>query len=64
MFENRVPKGKSAPSLPAQSDPEYYHEFVVETPQFQPPGPQRLVVGKGGEMYYTSDHYDTFIPVN
>ncbi|WP_175181505.1 ribonuclease domain-containing protein [Achromobacter aegrifaciens] len=27
------------------------------------PGPQRIVVGKGGEMYYTADHYKTFIQI-
>ncbi|NWE46962.1 hypothetical protein HX857_14370 [Pseudomonas gingeri] len=26
-------------------------------------GPQRIVVGKGGEMYYTPDHYKTFVPI-
>ncbi|OWT60617.1 hypothetical protein CEY08_10320 [Achromobacter insolitus] len=28
------------------------------------PGPQRIVVGKGGEMYCTADHYRTFIQIN
>jgi len=24
-------------------------------------GPQRIVTGNGGEIYYTPDHYQTFI---
>lgn len=39
----------------------YYREYVVPTPGIPGPGPQRLVVGKEGELYYTHDHYDTFI---
>ncbi|OZI57306.1 hypothetical protein CAL27_22580 [Bordetella genomosp. 1] len=27
------------------------------------PGAQRIVVGKGGEMYYTADLYKTFIKI-
>ncbi|APO80044.1 ribonuclease domain-containing protein [Pseudomonas asiatica] len=27
-------------------------------------GPQRIVVGKGDEIYYSADHYKTFIPIN
>jgi filamentous hemagglutinin len=27
-------------------------------------GPQRIVSGQGGELYYTPDHYKTFIPLN
>lgn len=42
----------------------YYTEFVVPTPGINGPGPQRLVVGQGGEVYYTPDHYQTFIPVS
>ncbi|WP_336985143.1 ribonuclease domain-containing protein, partial [Asaia sp. HN128] len=43
--------------------PGYYTEYVVPTPNFQGPGPQRIVVGKSGEMYYTPDHYQTFTKV-
>lgn len=39
----------------------YYREYVVRTPGVSGPGPQRLVIGKEGEVYYTPDHYDTFI---
>ncbi|WP_407082811.1 ribonuclease domain-containing protein [Pseudomonas germanica] len=41
----------------------YYTEYVHPTPGIAGPGPQRIVVGKGGEMYYTADHYKTFIPI-
>jgi len=42
----------------------YYREYVHPTPGVNGPGPQRVVVGKGGEVYYTPDHYQTFIPLN
>jgi guanyl-specific ribonuclease Sa len=38
----------------------YYHEYVVPTPRESGPGPQRLIVGSSGEVYYTSDHYKSF----
>ncbi len=38
----------------------YYREYVVPTPGVRGVGPQRLVVGNGGEVYYTHDHYDSF----
>ena len=52
-FQNRE---RRLPKQPAG----YYREFVVPTPGEHGPGPQRLVVGKAGEMFYTSDHYKTF----
>ncbi len=42
----------------------YYHEYVVRTPHLRGVGPQRLILGQGGEMFYTPDHYKTFIPLN
>lgn len=50
--------------LPYQPDPDYYTEWVHRTPDVSGPGPQRIVTGKGGEAYYTPDHYATFIPLN
>lgn len=47
--------------LPKQS-PGYYREFVVPT-EGQKVGPQRVVIGKGGEVYYTADHYRSFVRV-
>ena len=41
----------------------YYTEHVVPTPEVNGVGPQRLVTGQNGEVYYTPDHYKTFIPV-
>jgi len=41
----------------------YYKEYVVPTPGFRGPGPQRLVIGRGGEIYYTPDHYESFIEI-
>lgn len=38
----------------------YYREYVHPTPKLSGPGPQRLVIGSGQEMYYTPDHYRTF----
>lgn len=38
----------------------YYHEYTVETPGSPDRGARRIVVGEGGERYYTDDHYDTF----
>ncbi len=73
----RIQKGESFPHrndgaafgnrerrLP-QKPPGYYTEYVVPTPDVRGPGPQRLVIGESGEVYYTSDHYRTFkrIPV-
>ena len=41
----------------------YYKEYVHPTPGLKGPGPQRLVVGRGGEWYYTPDHYRSFVPL-
>jgi len=41
----------------------YYREYVVPTPGFSGVGPQRVIIGLGGEVYYTPDHYGSFIPV-
>lgn len=41
----------------------YYTEYVVPTPGIEGPGPQRIVMGKSGEIYYTPDHYQSFISV-
>lgn len=48
--ENRLPR----------RPPGYYREWVVPTPKEPGPGPQRLITGEGGEVWYTSDHYRTF----
>ncbi|MEX2173721.1 MAG: ribonuclease domain-containing protein [Pirellulaceae bacterium] len=38
----------------------YYKEYVHPTPGLGGPGPQRIVAGQNGELYYTPDHYQTF----
>jgi filamentous hemagglutinin len=52
-FQNRE---KRLPRKPSG----YYREWVVPTPGEDGPGPQRLVTGKDGEVWYTSDHYRSF----
>lgn len=41
----------------------YYREYVVPTEGVRGPGPQRLIIGEEGEIYYTFDHYESFIKV-
>lgn len=48
--ERRLPRRESG----------YYHEYVHPTPGLSGPGPQRIVTGAKGEIYYTPDHYRTF----
>ena len=43
--------------------PGYYTEYVHPTPGVNGPGARRIVTGKGGEVYYSPDHYKTFIRV-
>jgi len=38
----------------------YYHEYTVRTPGERTRGARRIVAGKGGEMYYSPDHYTSF----
>lgn len=42
----------------------YYREFVVRTPGLGSVGPQRLVVGRDGDAWYTPDHYRSFQRLN
>lgn len=41
----------------------YYHEYTVETPGAADRGARRLVTGRGGEAYYSNDHYRSFLPL-
>ena len=50
---------KLLPSKPAG----YYTEYVVPTPGVSHAGLQRIIKGSGGEMYFSPDHYSTFIPI-
>ncbi|MBC9715695.1 guanine-specific ribonuclease N1 and T1 [Streptomyces sp. TRM66268-LWL] len=38
----------------------YYREYTVRTPRERDRGARRIVTGRGGEFFYTDDHYDTF----
>ena len=38
----------------------YYREYTVKTPGARDRGARRMVAGRGGEYYYTHDHYRTF----
>jgi len=49
-FEKRLPI----------KDRGYYQEFTVKTPGVIHRGARRIVAGKGGEKYYSDDHYKTF----
>jgi ribonuclease T1 len=37
----------------------YYHEYTVKTPGARDRGARRIIAGRGGEFYYTDDHYRT-----
>lgn len=48
--------------LPNQSNG-YYREYTIPTPGIKHRGARRFVVGSQGEIYYTSDHYQSFLRV-
>jgi len=56
-FENRERRLPRKPSG-------HYREWVVPTPGESGPGPQRLVTGEDGEVWYTPDHYRSFRRIN
>jgi ribonuclease T1 len=41
-------------------DRSYYREYTVRTPGIAHRGARRIVAGRGGELYYTDDHYASF----
>jgi ribonuclease T1 len=53
-FQNRERR------LPAEPSG-YYREYTVVTPGAVDRGARRLVLGKNGELYYTPDHYQSFL---
>ncbi|HIE5097869.1 TPA: ribonuclease domain-containing protein [Stenotrophomonas maltophilia] len=57
IFQNRA---GDFPIKPAG----YYAEYVHPTPGVTGRGANRMVVGKGGEMYCAADHYKASIPTN
>ena len=38
----------------------YYREYTVKTPGERTRGARRIVAGRGGELFYTDDHYNRF----
>lgn len=53
-FERRLPQHQRG----------YYKEYTVPTPGARNRGARRLVSGQGRELYYTADHYDSFVVVD
>jgi len=49
--------------LPAEESG-YYHEYTVGTPGSRDRGARRIVTGSDGELYYTADHYSSFVVVD
>jgi filamentous hemagglutinin len=49
--------------LPKKADG-YYLEFVHKMKDIPFPGPARLILGREGEVYFTGDHYHSFVRVN
>ena len=41
----------------------YYREYTVKTPGERTRGARRIIWGKGGEFYYSGDHYNHFLRV-
>lgn len=52
-FQNRE---RRLPTKPAG----YYREYVHPTPGIAGPGPQRVILGRDGDAWYTPDHYQSF----
>jgi ribonuclease T1 len=44
-----------------QKGPGYYREYTVETAGSPDRGARRIVAGRDGELYYTRDHYRSFV---
>jgi ribonuclease T1 len=41
----------------------YYREYTVLTPGENDRGARRIVAGGNGELYYTADHYSSFVVI-
>jgi len=52
-FEGLLPKQNAG----------FYREFFHPTSGITGPGPMRIVTGQNGGMWFTPDHYKTFIPI-
>ena len=51
--ERRLPQAKKG----------YYREYTVKTTGSRDRGVRRIITGQGGEIYYTGDHYASFVRV-
>jgi guanyl-specific ribonuclease Sa len=60
--EDGSPFSNSEGHLPAKPEG-YYTQYVNPTPQLTGPGPQRIVLGRDGEIYYSPDASRPFVPV-
>ncbi|HEX3790920.1 MAG TPA: ribonuclease domain-containing protein, partial [Pseudonocardiaceae bacterium] len=49
-------------ALPAEPSG-YYHEYTVPTPGSTDRGARRLITGAAHQLYYTGNHYSTFVVV-
>lgn len=58
VFQNRE---SNLPDLPANL---LYREYTVPTAGSPDRGARRLVVGDDGSVYYTSDHYSSFVQLD
>ena len=38
----------------------FYREYTVETPGSGDRGPRRIIAGAKGDLFWTTDHYDSF----
>ncbi|HVX44455.1 MAG TPA: ribonuclease domain-containing protein [Mycobacteriales bacterium] len=56
VFENREHR------LPAKNRG-YYHAYTVPTPGEDDRGARRLITGSARELYYTKDHYASFVRI-
>lgn len=57
VFQNRENR------LPARPRG-YYREYTVPTPGARNRGARRVVQGKDGDTWYTSDHYNSFVRID
>ena len=45
-------------------DEEYYQKFAINITKTGSPNPQRIIIGKNKEVYFTPDHYENLIEFN
>jgi guanyl-specific ribonuclease Sa len=56
VFQNRK-------NILPSTNGETYREYVHPTPRVSGPGLQRIVISSDGHIYYTPDHYKTFLKI-